>query len=137
MLALTKQRGELNLLQRDVDAAQKAYDAVSASAAQSHLQSLANQTNVMRLASAVEPLDPSGLSPTLRCWWPPWRHAAGIGHGVAAGTAQPPDPFGGRPDGGHPVADPGHHTRRGLGLRRLLRLPASRRLALAPRRSLA
>jgi uncharacterized protein involved in exopolysaccharide biosynthesis len=65
VLSLTKQRGELNVLQRDVDAAQKAYDAVSASAAQAHLQSLTNQTNMMRLASAVEPLDPSGLSPTL------------------------------------------------------------------------
>ena len=65
VLALNKQRGELNLLQRDVDAAQKAFEVVSASAAQSHLQSLTNQTNVMRLASAVEPLDPTGLSPML------------------------------------------------------------------------
>lgn len=62
VLSLNKQRGELSLLQRDVDTAQKAYETVSASAAQSRLQSLTNQTNVMRLASAVEPLNPTGLT---------------------------------------------------------------------------
>jgi chain length determinant protein EpsF len=62
VLALNKQRGELSLLQRDVDTAQKAYEAVSASAAQSNLQSLTTQSNVMRLASAVEPLNHSGPS---------------------------------------------------------------------------
>lgn len=60
VLALNKQRGELSLLQRDVDTAQKAFETVSASAAQSRLQSASNQTNVMRLASAVEPLEPTG-----------------------------------------------------------------------------
>jgi succinoglycan biosynthesis transport protein ExoP len=60
VLAVNKQRGELSLLQRDVDTAQKAFEAVSASAAQSRLQAMTNQTNVMRLASAVEPLDPTG-----------------------------------------------------------------------------
>lgn len=60
VLSLNKQRGELSLLQRDVDTAQKAYETVSASAAQSRLQAMSNQTNVMRLASAVEPLDPTG-----------------------------------------------------------------------------
>ena len=60
MLSLNKQRGELTVLQRDVDTAQKAYEAVSTSAAQSRLQSLSTQTNVMRLASAVEPLYPTG-----------------------------------------------------------------------------
>jgi uncharacterized protein involved in exopolysaccharide biosynthesis len=62
VLALNKQRGELSLLQRDVDTAQKAYEAVAASAAQSRLQSMATQTNVMRLASAVEPMEPTGPS---------------------------------------------------------------------------
>ena len=65
VLSLGKQRGELNVLQREVDAAQKAYETVSASAAQSHLQAVSNQTNIMRLASAVEPLDPAGPSPKL------------------------------------------------------------------------
>ena len=36
---MNKQRGELSLLQRDVDAAQKAYETVSASSAQARLQS--------------------------------------------------------------------------------------------------
>lgn len=62
VIALNKQRGELSLLQRDVDSAQKAFETVSASASQSRLQSLTNQTNVMRLAPAVEPLEASGPS---------------------------------------------------------------------------
>ena len=62
VLALSKQRGQLNLLQRDVDAAQKAYDAVTASASQVRLQSMSNQTNVMPLAAAVEPIDATGLT---------------------------------------------------------------------------
>jgi len=62
VLALGKQRGQLNLLQRDVDAAQKAYDAVTASASQVRLQSMSNQTNVMPLAAAVEPIDATGLT---------------------------------------------------------------------------
>jgi succinoglycan biosynthesis transport protein ExoP len=63
MLSMNKQRGELTVLQRDVDTAQKAYETVSTSAAQSRLQSMSTQTNVMRLASAVEPLDPTGPTP--------------------------------------------------------------------------
>ena len=62
VLALNKQRGELSVLQRDVDTAQKAYETVSASAAQSRLQAVSTQSNVMRLASAVEPLDKTGPS---------------------------------------------------------------------------
>ena len=62
VLGLNKQRGELSLLQRDVDSAQKAFEAVSAGASQSKLQSLTNQTNVMRLAEAVRPLQPAGLT---------------------------------------------------------------------------
>lgn len=62
VLSLNKQRGELNVLQRDVDSAQKAFETVSASAAQSRLQALSTQTNVMRLASAVEPLQKTGPS---------------------------------------------------------------------------
>jgi capsular polysaccharide biosynthesis protein len=60
VLALNKQRGEWALLKSDVDSAQKAFETVSASAAQARLQSMSNQTNVMRLASAVEPMDPTG-----------------------------------------------------------------------------
>jgi polysaccharide biosynthesis transport protein len=60
VLALSKQRSDLALLKSDVDSAQKAFETVSASAAQARLQSMSNQTNVMRLASAVEPLEPTG-----------------------------------------------------------------------------
>lgn len=60
VLAMNKDRGELSVLQRDVDTAQKAFETVSASAAQARLQSMTNQTNVMRLASAVEPLEATG-----------------------------------------------------------------------------
>ena len=60
---LDKQRAELNLMRADVDSAQKAFDTVTASAAQARLQAMSNQTNVMKLASAVEPSDPTGPSP--------------------------------------------------------------------------
>jgi polysaccharide biosynthesis transport protein len=137
VLALTKQRGELNLLQRDVDAAQKAYDVVSASAAQSHLQSLSNQTNVMRLASAVEPLDPSGLSPALSLL------VAAVGGVLLALAAVLLLELLNRRI--RSVEDLTMVTRLPI-LATIpaaasafvpLRLPASRRLALAPRRSLA
>jgi protein tyrosine kinase modulator len=137
VLALTKQRGELNLLQRDVDAAQKAYDVVNASASQAHLQSLSNQTNVMRLASAVEPLDPSGLSPSLSL-----LVAAVGGVLLALATVLLLELLNRRI---RSVEDLSAVTRLPI-LATVpaaasafvpLRLPASRRLALAPRRSLA
>jgi uncharacterized protein involved in exopolysaccharide biosynthesis len=62
VLAMNKQRAELNLMKADVDSAQKAFDTVTASAAQARLQAMSNQTNVMKLASAVEPLDATGPS---------------------------------------------------------------------------
>ena len=62
VLSLTKQRGQLSVLQRSVDSDQKAYEAVSAAAAQSRLQSLANQTNMVRIASAMVPTEKAGLS---------------------------------------------------------------------------
>lgn len=62
VMALNKHRDELSLLRRDVDTAQRAFETVSTSANQSRLQSLTNQTNVMRLATAVEPIHPAGPS---------------------------------------------------------------------------
>jgi len=64
VIALNKNRGELSLLQKDVDSAHKAFETVSASASQSRLQSLTNQTNVMRLAPAIEPLEATGPTAT-------------------------------------------------------------------------
>jgi polysaccharide biosynthesis transport protein len=62
VLATNKARGELSVLQREVDSAQKAYETVAASAAQSRLQAMQTQSNVVFLGNASAPLDPSGPS---------------------------------------------------------------------------
>jgi len=59
VLALNKQRDELNVYRRDVEAAQRTYETVSQSASQTRLQSLTNQTNVVRLNTALAPIDSS------------------------------------------------------------------------------
>ena len=59
VLALNKQRDELNVYRRDVESAQRAYETVSQSASQTRLQSLTNQTNVVRLNVATPPVMPS------------------------------------------------------------------------------
>ena len=63
VLSLNKQRDELNVYRRDVESAQRAYETVSQSASQTRLQSLTNQTNVVRMNTATAPLNPS--SPNL------------------------------------------------------------------------
>lgn len=60
VMQFNRHRDELNVLRRDLDAAQKAYEQVSERASQSKLQALTNQTNIQRLATAVEPLQPKG-----------------------------------------------------------------------------
>lgn len=59
VLALNKERDELNVYRRDVEAAQRAYENVSQSASQTRLQSLTNQTNAVRMNTAMAPLMPS------------------------------------------------------------------------------
>jgi len=59
VLALNKQRDELNVYRRDVESAQRAYETVSQSASQTRLQSLTNQTNVVRMNVATPPVNPS------------------------------------------------------------------------------
>jgi len=59
VLMLNKDRDELNVYRRDVEAAQRAYEDISKNAAQTRLQSLTNQTNVVRLNTAAAPLRPS------------------------------------------------------------------------------
>lgn len=59
VLELNKQRDELNVYRRDVESAQRAFEAVSQSASQTRLQSLSNQTNVVRLNTATAPVNPS------------------------------------------------------------------------------
>lgn len=62
VLAINRQRDEHGVLRRELESAQRAYETVAASTAQARLQSLTNQTNVVRLAAADEPLKPSGLT---------------------------------------------------------------------------
>lgn len=62
VLAANKARAQLALFKQDVDAAQRAFEAVSTNASKTHLQSLTTQTNLMLLAPAVEPLEPAGPS---------------------------------------------------------------------------
>ena len=59
VLMLNKQRDELNVYRRDVESAQRNFETVSQSAAQTRLQSLSNQTNVVRLNTATAPVTPS------------------------------------------------------------------------------
>ena len=59
VLRLNKERDELNVYRRDVEAAQRAFEEVSNNASQTRLQSLTNQTNVVRLNTAHVPLSPS------------------------------------------------------------------------------
>jgi uncharacterized protein involved in exopolysaccharide biosynthesis len=59
LLDLRRDRDELAVLQRDVEAAQGAYAAVTARYTQTSLESQARQTNVSVLSAATEPLKPS------------------------------------------------------------------------------
>lgn len=59
VLELNKQRDEIAVLQRDVETAQRAYEAVSQRSSQTRLESQSAQTNVAILNPAVEPLEPS------------------------------------------------------------------------------
>ncbi|MFY8104470.1 MAG: chain length determinant protein EpsF [Ramlibacter sp.] len=60
VLALNRQRGQLAVLQQDVDAARRAFETVSTNASKTRLESLATQTYLTQLAPATEPLEPSG-----------------------------------------------------------------------------
>jgi len=59
LLKLRGQRDEVAVLQRDVDSAQKAYEAVQARLNQSSMESQATATNVSVLTPAVPPTQPS------------------------------------------------------------------------------
>jgi uncharacterized protein involved in exopolysaccharide biosynthesis len=60
VMQFNKYRDELSVLRKDVETAQKAFEAVSERASQSKLQALTTQTNIQRLATAVEPLEARG-----------------------------------------------------------------------------
>lgn len=59
VLELKRIRDEANVLRRDVEAAQRAYDGLMQKLNQSALESQANQTNISVLQSATPPVDPS------------------------------------------------------------------------------
>jgi polysaccharide biosynthesis transport protein len=59
LLQIKSERDELAVLQRDVDAAKKTYEAVAARFTQASLESQATQTNVSVLTPAVAPIEPS------------------------------------------------------------------------------
>ncbi|GAB4166427.1 MAG: Wzz/FepE/Etk N-terminal domain-containing protein [Rhodocyclaceae bacterium] len=59
VMAIKKQRDELAVLQREVENAQRAYDAVAQRLTQTSLESQTQQTNVVVLTPAVEPIEPS------------------------------------------------------------------------------
>lgn len=59
VLALNKQRDELNVLRREIESAQRAFEAVSLRASQTNIESQANQTNIALLNPASTPAGPS------------------------------------------------------------------------------
>ncbi|MFT4174395.1 MAG: chain length determinant protein EpsF [Rhodocyclaceae bacterium] len=59
VLSLKQQRDEIAVLQRDVDAAQRAYDTVTQRLAQTNLESQNQQSNAVVLTAATVPLKPS------------------------------------------------------------------------------
>lgn len=59
VLSLNKQRDELTVLKRDVETAQRTFEGVSQRSAQTRLESLSVQTNVVVLTTASEPSQPS------------------------------------------------------------------------------
>jgi chain length determinant protein EpsF len=59
VLILNKQRDELNVLRRDIESAQRAFEIVSQRASQTTIESQANQTNISVLNPATVPTEPS------------------------------------------------------------------------------
>jgi succinoglycan biosynthesis transport protein ExoP len=60
VLEIKQVRDELTVLQRDVDSAQRSFDAVAQRLSQTTLESQSNQSNVVVLTPAAEPRKPSG-----------------------------------------------------------------------------
>lgn len=64
VLSLRNERDEASVLRRDVETAQKAYEAVASRRSQASLESLADQAGARVLSPAVEPIEPS--SPNMK-----------------------------------------------------------------------
>ncbi len=80
ILELKREHNDLDVLQKDVDSAQKAYDTTSQRATEVRMQGQLQQTDVALLSSAVPPLHPSRPKPLLYL-------AAGLVLGVLLGVA--------------------------------------------------
>ena len=59
VLVLNKQRDELNVLRRDIESAQRAFEQVSQRASQTNIESQTNQTNIAVLNPATAPTEAS------------------------------------------------------------------------------
>lgn len=59
ILTMKKERDEIAVLQRDVETAKRAYEAVTARLTQTNLESQATRTNIYVLNPAIEPVEPS------------------------------------------------------------------------------
>jgi len=59
VLELKKVRDEVSVLQRDVDNSQRSFEAITQRLTQTNLESQANQTNILLLNSATEPIEHS------------------------------------------------------------------------------
>jgi polysaccharide biosynthesis transport protein len=59
VLVLNRQRDQLNVLRRDLESAQRAFELVSQKASQTNIESQTNQTNIALLNPASAPTDPS------------------------------------------------------------------------------
>jgi polysaccharide biosynthesis transport protein len=59
VLVLNQQRDELNVLRRDIESAQRAFEQVSQRASQTNIESQTNQTNIAVLNPATPPVEPS------------------------------------------------------------------------------
>jgi len=60
LLEINRSRDELNVLQKDVESAQRAFDATSMRLSQTRIEGQAEQSDVAVLNPAVAPIDPSG-----------------------------------------------------------------------------
>jgi len=67
VLELTKQHDAINVLKRDVEAAQRAFEGVSTRSMQARLESQSVQTNIAVLNPASLPTEPSSPKFCLTC----------------------------------------------------------------------
>ena len=91
---LNKQRDELNVLRRDIESAQRAFEIVSQRASQTNIESQTNQTNIAVLNPAIAPPEPSKPRVFLNVLVSVFLGSLlGRWPGTGAGADQPPRPL--------------------------------------------